>query len=272
MKAAVLSDIHGNSPALEAVLDAVDREKPEKIYVLGDAAHGVDPKGCLSLLIERENCLCIKGNLEHYACADSTRWTRERDSKFEWKQSVGTTAREWAGDKLFRYMCGWPDYIQEDGVYFMHDAPWDRRAVEFEGSDLPVHLRDFAYHARGILPCELDEQDNRELEDFFSSHDVSMLFCGHRHVSFVHELDGGTVVGCGSVGQPFERDPRAVWVAWEDDLSVSVRRTEYDIDRTVALYLSGPIKGDDDNLKYFRLGLELGDHPNDLRKRMETDS
>ena len=44
MKAALISDIHGNSPALEAVLDSIATEAPEEIYSLGDVAHGVDPK------------------------------------------------------------------------------------------------------------------------------------------------------------------------------------------------------------------------------------
>ena len=64
---AILSDCHGNSPALHAVLEDVDRRGFRNILFLGDAVNGVDPAACLELLRERE-VRCIRGNAEECVC------------------------------------------------------------------------------------------------------------------------------------------------------------------------------------------------------------
>jgi predicted phosphodiesterase len=261
VKAAIISDIHGNSPALKSVLDAIQKEKPDAIYVLGDVAHGVDPKGCLQQIHDLANCRCIKGNFEHYMSVhDYGGWNRLKDGNFrfrvEWRERVLSVA----GRDLFDFMCSWPDYLREDDAYFMHLAPWDHRLAQEEGSDLPPELREFAYHGRGVLPG-MDESDTREINDFIATIEVSVLFCGHTHLPFIRKLESGLLVNCGSVGQPFGRDPRAAWIAWEDDDSCSIRRTPYDIDRTVALQA-----GSAERIRIFRLCLEVGEHSNEIMR------
>lgn len=65
MRLAVLSDIHGNTPALRAVLAAVDRVRPDLVINLGDVASGaVDPRGTLDLLRRRDDILTLRGNHE----------------------------------------------------------------------------------------------------------------------------------------------------------------------------------------------------------------
>ena len=264
MKAAIISDIHGNSPALEAVLGDINTAKPEKLYVLGDVAHGVDPKSCLVLLYERNNCRCIKGNIEHYICTqDYSRYTRLRDHEFEGKLRLSAQVRAEIGPHLFAFVCGWPDYLHESDAYFLHDSPRDRRLVQEEGADLPRDLRDFAYHGRGVHR-KMSEDDAQEIDVFLQINRVLTLFCGHTHVPFIRKLSHGTLVNCGSVGQPFGGDPRAAWIAQEDDGSCSIRRVEYDIEKTVALQ-----RGSEEEVRLFRLGLKLGDHPNEIRKKEE---
>lgn len=70
-KIALLSDIHGNSPALQAVLADMQNQGCTQVFMLGDIINGVDPHGCIQLL--REWCAknnaeltCIKGNGEEY--------------------------------------------------------------------------------------------------------------------------------------------------------------------------------------------------------------
>lgn len=147
----------------------------------------------------------------------------------------------------------------------MHGAPWDRRLAQEAGSDLPPELRDFAYHGRGVYP-EMSEEEAREIDEFLRGNRVSTLFCGHTHLPFIRELSHDRLVNCGSVGQPFGRDPRAVWIAWEDDGSCSIHRVEYDIEKTVALH-----RGLEEEVRLFRLGLELGDHPNEIRNEEERE-
>lgn len=266
MKAAIISDIHGNSPALEAVLDSIGKEIPETIYVLGDVAHGVDLKRCLQLIYDLPNRRCIKGNVEQYICVqDLSGWNRPKDGSYrfgiEWKRRV----MESAGRELFDFVCAWPDFLCENDVYFMHDAPWDRRLAQEQGPDLPPELRELAYHGGGVLP-QMSEEDAQEIDNFLRENRVSTLFCGHTHLPFVRELPHGRVVNCGSVGQPFGRDPRAVWVAWQDDGSCAIRRVQYDIEKTVALH-----RGSAEQVRLFRLGLELGDHPNEITEEEKRE-
>ena len=65
-KTAILSDIHGNSPALKAVLEDVRREGCTEVFVLGDIVNGVDPGGCLDLLAGRGDITFVKGNAEFH--------------------------------------------------------------------------------------------------------------------------------------------------------------------------------------------------------------
>ena len=70
-KIALLSDIHGNSPALEATLKDIERQDCSQVFMLGDIINGVDPHGCIELLRNWANSnnvelACIQGNAEAY--------------------------------------------------------------------------------------------------------------------------------------------------------------------------------------------------------------
>ena len=65
MKAAIISDIHGNTPALIATLAAIDNYGPDLIYVLGDVVQGVDERGALLLLLDRANTRFLQGNVDY---------------------------------------------------------------------------------------------------------------------------------------------------------------------------------------------------------------
>jgi len=83
VRVAAISDIHGNLPALEAVLAEIDREGVDEIVVVGDTAHGPWPAEVVDLLVERE-ALCVRGNADREVIersdrfgplAPGTRWT-----------------------------------------------------------------------------------------------------------------------------------------------------------------------------------------------------
>src|SRR5258707_4297352 len=70
-KVAFLSDVHGNSPALQSVLDDMQREQCTQVFMLGDIINGIDPHGCVQLLLSwcdtnRVELASIKGNAEAY--------------------------------------------------------------------------------------------------------------------------------------------------------------------------------------------------------------
>src|SRR5512144_3082588 len=63
---ALLSDIHGNAPALRRVLEDVAATGCERVFVLGDIINGVAPHACLDLLRTVDNLVCLQGNAEMY--------------------------------------------------------------------------------------------------------------------------------------------------------------------------------------------------------------
>jgi putative phosphoesterase len=202
VRVAAISDIHGNLPALEAVLEEIEREDVDEIVVAGDTAHGPWPAEVVDLLVER-GARCVRGNAD--------REVIERSDRF------GPLA-QWSADRLgesrLAVARSWPLTVELsiDGLgatLVCHSTP---------ASDDPIYTR--------ITP-------DAELVDTFESVDADVLVCGHTHMQYDRTLTSGLrVVNPGSVGMPYEGAPGAYWALLGPD--VEFRRTEYDVEGTVA--------------------------------------
>jgi predicted phosphodiesterase len=219
MRVAVVSDIHGNRHAFEAVLDAVDRSACEELWCLGDlVGYGADPDACVALA-RAHAAICLAGNhdlvvrgalpIEQFSrgAALAARWTRERIS-----------------DATLTYLKRLEPVWLEEAVGLYHASPRDP-VWEYVLSPLQAEL------------C-LDVQRHR------------VCLVGHSHIALSfwrsagapatgqtraagERLDlseGEWILNPGSVGQPRDGDPRAAWLeldlgGWE----AIYRRTEYDI-------------------------------------------
>ena len=243
MKIAIISDIHGNWEALQAVLNDIRTRGIDTIYCLGDiVGYGPDPELCLEAV--RKNCsIIIKGNHEeallrspvgfHTIAKNAIQWTKARILN-PWRHP-------------FRYLRYWtflkslPEKAEGENCFLVHGSP--RNPTE-------EYLLD-----RLLLLAE--EEALAELFDFPSS----VCFCGHTHVPCVFSetrllspagADGQTVpledqkliINVGSVGQPRDRDPRACYVEYSAG-SVTFHRVNYDIEATRAKIRS---RGLDDSL------------------------
>jgi len=225
MRLAIVSDIHANLPALEAVLDDVTAAGIERIWCLGDVVgYGADPDACAALAAERCE-LCLVGNHDlavlgeldissfSPAAAEAVRWTRER--------AAGATISFLEGLEP-------ADTERDPAVY--HASPRD-----------PVW--EYVLWADQAAEC-IEVQAKR----------VSMI--GHSHVALFFALaeDGaagdeargaqataGTrlelghgrwLINPGSVGQPRDGDPRAAWLELDTGgWHATYRRVSYDVDR-----------------------------------------
>ncbi len=192
MKIAVLSDVHGNVPALEAVLADIESWRPDEVVVNGDlVSRGPYSLECLRLLRARlPGCRTLAGNHEAYvlSCMDTPPPADEPTyeiSRFAcWTAAkLGTAVEE---------LRGWGDHVdltgldQDSSVHITHGSRLGNRS--------------------GITPEADDEELARRLGD------PRALFVGsHTHRSLVREFHGGLVVNTGSVGQPFDGDPRAAY-------------------------------------------------------------
>ena len=219
MRVAIVSDIHGNRQAFEAVLDAIEESGAEELWCLGDlVGYGAEPDACVELA-RRYAAICLAGNhdLGVRGALPLEEFSRGAALAARWTQGViAPETREYL-DKLE------PANVEEE-VGLFHASPRDP-IWEYVLSPLQAEL------------C-LDAQTHR------------VCLIGHSHVALSFsrtdgqsatgqtrgpdeqlDLDQGEwLINPGSVGQPRDGDPRAAWLeldltAWE----AVYRRTEYDI-------------------------------------------
>jgi putative phosphoesterase len=192
MRVAALYDIHGNLPALEAVLADLDRDPPDAIVCGGDLVAGPFPSECLELLRERDATF-LRGNAD--------RFVLERRGDDAWSYSRLSDAER-------AQVASWPETVvlSVDGlgdVLFCHGSPRGDEEM------LTVLTRD-------DVVLEIVNGVAQEV-----------VVCGHTHHQFDRRVGGHRVVNAGSVGLPYEGKPGAFWVLLGPD--VHHRRTEYDV-------------------------------------------
>ena len=234
MRLAIVSDIHANLPALEAVLADAQRVGVDQLWCLGDVVgYGAHPDECTSLIAER-SALCLVGNHDlavlgelddsafSPAAAAAVRWTREtaRPETIDFLRGLepAEESREVAlyhaspRDPIWEYVL-WPDQaaeciaVQAARVSLVGHSHVALFFVIAEDGDRgppgqTIELEDVAKGAQAIAGTRLDLSEGRWL------------------------------INPGSVGQPRDGDPRAAWLeldmdAWE----ATYHRIEYEIDR-----------------------------------------
>jgi putative phosphoesterase len=212
VRVAAISDIHGNLPALEAVLAEVESEGVDDIVVVGDTAHGPWPAEVVDLLVER-GARCVRGNAD--------REVLERSERFG---ALAPWSADRLGDRRLAVMQGWPLTVEVsiDGlgsVLACHSTPT---------SEDPIYTR--------ITP-------DAELAEILGSVAADVLLCGHTHMQYDRTLVSGLrVVNPGSVGMPYEGAPGAYWAILGPD--VEFRHTEYDVEGAAAAIevLAAPVQ------------------------------
>lgn len=205
MTLAVLYDIHGNLPALEAVLHDAETAGIDRWLLGGD--YGTPspwPLETLALLRELPNATWIRGNGEH--------WLRNPPDD---RPEVREVYERFVGDlpeEEIELLYSLPESVELDGVLYVHGSPL---------SDVES------------FPAEPGPDDERMLAGV---RDRTVVF-GHSHLQFRRSgPNGTTLVNPGSVGMPLDGDRRAAWALRGGDFDF--RRTEYDVERAAAAYRS----------------------------------
>jgi putative phosphoesterase len=212
-RVAVVTDIHGNLPALEAALEAIRTLDVDGIYCGGDlVGYGPHPNEVCEL-IESRAIPTIYGNydyaigrdLEDCGCAYVTAHDRALG-----QQSVAWTL-ERTSRRSKEFMRGLPFDLRfdlgEQRVRLVHGSP--RKVNEYLFEDKPA----------------------RTFERIAAGADCDVLVFGHTHKPWVHEYGGVLFVNCGSVGKPKDGDPRAAFALLElegAEVRASIERAEYD--------------------------------------------
>ena len=228
VRVAVITDIHANLPALEAVLGAIDAAGVDEIWCLGDVVgYGAEPDECADLV--RERCsLCLVGNHDLAVLGGARRRRLLRDRRGGGRLDAGERRRAHPG--VPRASWSRPDGAQ--GIGLFHASPRD-----------PIW--EYVLSVEQADAC-LDVQTER------------ICLIGHSHVSlfFIRaagrtgrasrgaqasdgallELgEGRWLINPGSVGQPRDGDPRAAWLEIDTEAETArFHRVDYDIDRAAA--------------------------------------
>jgi predicted phosphodiesterase len=187
----VLSDVHGNTPALAAVLSAIDAEGVDLVLNLGDIISGaVDPRGTLDLLATRPDIVTVRGNHERQVLALSSdelggvdRIAADvlTDADRAWLGSLPLTAEPVPGVLAFHAV---PD----------HDATYLTQTVVGPTAEYPDGVREAT-----------DDELVERLGTAYGTH--ALYLCGHTHQARTRRLPNGSLlVNPGSVGWPAYSD------------------------------------------------------------------
>jgi len=208
MRVAALYDIHGNLPALEAVLAEVRRAGVDRVVVSGDVLPGPMARECLDVVLDLGiPTAFIIGNGDRETIAArhgmmSSLVPVSFRETIEWNAAQLTDADE-------ETISGWPltKTLGIDGVgevLFCHATPRNDTEV------FTAATRD------------------GKLRPIFDPLGVNVVVCGHVHMQFDRMVGGTRVVNAGSVGMPFDA-PGAYWLML--DSGIELRKTDYDLER-----------------------------------------
>lgn len=204
MRVAALYDVHGNLPALEAVLAEVAALGVDAVVCGGDVVWGAQPVECLASLREA-GALFIRGNADREVAEGSSeadRWCAAQ-----------------LGQEACRFLAGLPTAVELDvdglgATLFCHGSP---------RSDEEILTRATPDGAVG---------------EALAGVPAGVVVCGHTHVQFDRLVGGVRLVNAGSIGLPYEGDADARWARLGP--TVELRRTAYDVERgAVAAEASG---------------------------------
>lgn len=245
MKIALLSDIHANLPALEAVLAEIDRRKPDMVYCLGDlVGYNVWPNEVIQLIRQR-GIPCIAGNYDDGIgrASDSCGCAYKTDTeKANGAVSIGYT-NEIIGEEERGYLRTLPFQIQ----------------LQFRLGEHPINLLLVHASPRKINEYLFEDREAKSLLRIMEGAGADIMCFGHTHKPYHRSLktqnESGDryvhAINIGSVGKPKDGDPRAGFVILQIDenttltdpksVSVDFVRVAYEVEKAAQAVEASPL-------------------------------
>lgn len=203
----VVSDIHGNITALDAVLDDMP-SSVDTIICCGDVVgYGPRPKECVSRVRECVD-ICVQGNHDKQVLSKGT-----------YNSAGAAEGINYAKQELHSDDFGWLSRLKATEMCGFYGPSWEI-----------THAAPDEYTSERTYP-HLYQQD----ANIIASHTHGDVFLfGHTHVPFTKTVDDTLIVNPGSVGQPRDGNPKASYALINDKKVAEVNRVMYDIDKTVS--------------------------------------
>lgn len=202
MRVAALADIHGNLPALEAVLEEVVHEQPDLVVFCGDVASGPMPADTIDRLQQVPAARFVRGNAD-----------RGLIDAFDGKPAPPMPGpfNDWCATQIDQkqrdFLASFEDQVTIDGidgvgrVLFCHASP------------------------RNDTDVFLESSPDERVRTLMAGVDVDVVVCGHTHMQFDRRVDGLRILNAGSIGMPYG-EPGAYWAMLGP--GVRLMRTDYD--------------------------------------------
>lgn len=201
---AVIYDVHGNLPALDAVLAEMRREGIDRVVFGGDLAlFGAHPAECAERLRDLgERLIAVRGNCDRYLLEESDAPEDEVDV-LRWTQdALGGELTKWLGELPATAE------LPDQHALVVHASP---------RSDEDV-----------IMP----DTDEQTVAEMLAGTRAATVLCGHVHIQYRRTIGSHELVNPGSVGLPLDGDQRSAWALLEDG-RVDLRRTAYDVQAVI---------------------------------------
>jgi putative phosphoesterase len=219
MRIAIIADIHGNLTALDAVLGDLRQQTPDVIYHGGDLAFGgCNPAEIIDCIVQ-EGWNGVLGNTDEMLWDTSTRPELEAAAPklkplFKALFDVcGPATRKMIGESRLAWLRDLPAELRHENLALMHASP------------------------SNLWRAPMDTADDAELQNTYVPLNAEIVVYCHIHRPFIRKIGSMTVCNTGSVGSPYDGDPRASYLLIEDG-KPAIRRVTYDVEKEVGRLLA----------------------------------
>src|SRR4029077_17633046 len=226
MRTAIISDVHGNLTALDAVLADLRQQKPDLVLHGGDVPYGGSPPAEVIDCIVQEGWKGVLGNTDEMLWDNSARPALEASApklKPLFKalfEVCGPATRKMIGEPRLAWLRALPAELQyenpgHDNLVLMHAGPGN------------------------LWRAPMDTADDAELQNTYAQLNAEIVVYCHIHRPFIRKVGTMTVCNTGSVGSPYDGDPRSSYLMI-DDGKPTIRRVPYDVEKEVGRLLASP--------------------------------
>lgn len=228
LKVAILSDIHANLPALQAVLEDIDQFGADQVYCLGDLTDAAPWHNEVIDLVRQQRIPVIMGNhderiaFDHPVLPLSKHGEEEREARIKAIAHTKTT-------------------ITDSNRAFLGSLPGYLRLVFASFTLLLVHGS-----PRSNDEYLYEQHDENDILDMMAAHQADVLITGHTHLSYVRRLSapGKMIINAGSVGRSKEADRLAAYLqltVTPGTITPVIRKIAYPVRDTVMAIRQSPI-------------------------------